>query len=236
MELEENMEELSRLSLLIGQEQIRKLSETNVLVLGLGGVGGYTVEALARSGIGHLILVDYDKIDITNTNRQIIALKSTIGKSKIAMWKQRILDIRNTCQITTIEKKITKENLEELFKNKIDFVVDACDTIEVKYGIIKYCLKQNVPFISCLGTGKRMDSTMLEITDLSKTNYDPIARILRKKIKEDQIKAKIPVVWSREIPKKINSDQIPSSIFVPSVAGILCANYIVNQIIKQEGK
>ncbi len=228
------MESLARLSLLIGEEQIKTLSKTCVLVLGLGGVGGYVVEALARSGIGHLIIVDYDKIDITNFNRQIIALKSTIGKSKVELWKQRILEIRNTCKVTTIEDKITEENLEELFQHEIHFVVDACDTITTKFALIKYCLNQKIPFILCLGTGKRMDPTMLEITELSKTNYDPLARILRKKVKEEQIKEKIPVVYSKEIPKKIDSNIIASSIFVPSSAGILCASYVVDHIINKK--
>ncbi len=228
------MRELSRLSLLIGKENIEKLSKKTVLVLGLGGVGGYVVEALARSGIGHLYIVDYDTIDITNVNRQLIALQTTIGKKKAEAWQHRIKEILPTCQVTVIQEKIEEENISILFQEPIDFVVDACDTLNTKFALIQYCFSNQIPLITCLGTGKRMDPSQLEITELKKTSNDPMARILRKKVKEANISAKIPVVWSREIPKKIEERTIASSIFVPASAGILIASYVVKKLLEGE--
>lgn len=228
------MQELSRLSLMIGEQNIEKLSKKSVLVLGLGGVGGYALEALARSGIGHLYIADYDTIDITNINRQLIALQTTIGKSKTEVWRHRIKEILPTCQVTVIEKKITEENLSILFQNPIDYVVDACDTVSTKFALLQYCFSNHIPLVACLGTGKRMDPSKLEITELKKTNHDPIARILRKRVKEANISGKIPVIWSREIPKKIEEKTIASSIFVPASAGILAASYVVKNLL--EGK
>lgn len=230
------MQELARLSLLIGEENVKLLANKTVLVLGLGGVGGYVVEALVRSGIGHIYLVDYDIIDITNMNRQMIALQSNIGKYKTEVWKERIKNILPTCKVTIKNEKIAEENIALLFQENIDYVIDACDTINTKFALIYECMYHNIPLITCLGTGKRMDPSKLEITDLRKTENDPLARILRKKVKEKKITSKIPVVWSREIPKKTKEKEIASSIFVPASAGILAASYVIKQLLggKQE--
>lgn len=228
------MQEFSRLSLLIGEENLKTLNTKTVLVLGLGGVGGYTAEALARSGIGSLVLVDYDTVDISNINRQVIALHSTIGSYKTEAFKRRIEDITTTCKVKTRTQKITAEVLPELFSKQIDFVVDACDTVMTKFALIQYCLSNHIPFITCLGTGKRLDPTKLEITELAKTEYDPLAKILRKKVREANIKQKIPVIYSREIPKKIDSNIIASSIFVSSYSGILAAHYVINYFIEKK--
>lgn len=228
------MEELSRLSLLIGENQIKKVKEKCVLILGAGGVGGYVIESLVRSGVGKIIIADYDTIDKTNINRQIIALQSNIGKSKVEVFQKRIADILPTCQVIPIEKKITEENIASIFEEKIDFAVDACDTISTKLAFIKYCLEHKILFLTVLGTGKRMDPWKLEITELSKTSNDPLARILRKKVKEANIKEKIKVVYSSELPKKIDSKVIASSIFVPSSAGILAASYVIQKLLEGE--
>lgn len=228
-----NMEELSRLKLLIGVEKVEQLKNKTVLILGLGGVGGYVAEALARSGVGHLILVDYDMIDITNLNRQIIASKSNVGKSKVTAWKERIDNISNT-KTTIIEMRITQENITSLFQGSVDYAIDACDAVTIKFEFIKYCLKENIPFVTCLGTGKRLDASKVEITELMKTEYDPIAKVLRKKVREENIRQKIPVIYSKEVPKKIEGNVIASSIFVPSCAGILAANLAFQTLLEGE--
>lgn len=227
------MLELDRLKQLIGAENIQKLKQKTVLILGLGGVGGYAVEALVRSGIGHVILIDYDTVEMTNLNRQIIAAKSTIGKQKVDIWKQRIKDISNT-EVTVKKIRVTEENIDSIFEEKIDYAIDACDTISVKFAFLKICIKHNIPFVTCLGTGKRLDPTKVEHTELMKTSGDPIAKILRKKVKSEKIKQKIPVIYSKEIPKKTESKSIPSSIFVPSSAGILAASLAFQTLLEGE--
>lgn len=229
----EGMLELERLKPLIGEENINKLSQKTVLVLGLGGVGGYAVEALVRSGIGHVILVDYDKVEATNLNRQIIATKSTIGKEKGEIWKERIQDISNT-KVTVKNLKVTEENISSIFQEKIDYAIDACDTVSVKFAFLKICIAWGIPFVTCLGTGKRLDPTKVEYTELMKTSGDPLAKILRKKVKMEQIKQKIPVIYSREIPKKTAGRAISSSIFVPSTAGILAASLAFQTLLEGE--
>ena len=223
----------SRLEKLIGSTNLANLHEKCVLILGCGGVGGYCAEALARSNIGTLILVDYDVVDISNINRQIIATEKTIGQKKVALLKERIETINSTCQVITIDKFIDSSNLEELFKTKIDFFIDACDTISTKKAIIQNCLSRNISFLTCLGTGNRLNPSKLEITTLEKTSYDPIARILRKFVKDSNIKEKVIVLASTEKPIKI-SDRTPgSTAFVPSSAGLLIASYVVQNFLKE---
>ena len=225
------MDSFQRLTLLIGENNLEKIKNTTVLVLGLGGVGSYAVEMLVRSGIGHLILVDNDVITQTNLNRQLIALNSNIGQLKTKAWEERIKEINPSCNIKTYQEFITPENLKELFVDKIDYVIDAIDYLPTKKEIIRYCTKNNIPFISSMGTGNKLDPTKLNITELSKTSYDPIARILRKMVKEEKINKKIYVVSSIENPKVKIDKTIPSSSFVPSYAGILCANFVIRKII-----
>ena len=231
--------EFSRLEYLIG-DQVNLLKEKTVLVLGLGGVGGYTVEALVRSGIGHLILVDYDTVDITNINRQVIATYHTVGRLKTEAWKERILSIVPTCQVTTISEKITEENINCLFREKIDFVVDACDTISVKCLLIKRCLEQKIPLISSMGTANKLDPTKIEVTDIHKTTICPLARVMRKELKDRKIK-KLKVVYSTEQPKELkkkilNGKKItPGSVsFVPSVGGLIIASVVINDLLNKK--
>ncbi len=222
---------LDRLELLIGKENIGRLRNSTVLVVGVGGVGGYTVEALARSGIGNLILVDPDVVEETNMNRQLVALTSTIGKYKVEVLKARIEDMGLDTSVTIYKDFITKDNIE-LYLEKVDFVIDACDTLLTKLAIIESCKKRNIPFISSMGTGNKMDPTKFQIMDLSKTSYDPLAKKLRKLVRDAHITGPIMVVSSTEAKNVQDNPIIPSNAFVPGVSGMICASYIINQIVK----
>lgn len=225
--------EFTRLKIMIN-EKFDLIQQKKVLVIGLGGVGGYAVEALARSGIKRLIIADNDNVDITNMNRQIFCLHTTLMKSKVDVAEERIKNINPDCEVIKINEFITPKNIEMLFENEIDYVVDACDTIETKKAIVRECTKRNIKFISSMGTGNKLDPTKLEIIELKKTKYDPIARIMRKMVKDERIKGKIMVVCSKEEPIKNNSKIIGSCAFVPSTAGLLCASYVINNIIGSE--
>lgn len=219
---------LNRLEVLIGHNNIQTLTNKSVFILGVGGVGGYVCEALARSGVGRLVLVDSDIVDITNINRQIIAMHSTIGRKKVDVMKERILDINPDCKVETYDMFL-ENDLSILDKADVDFVVDCCDTVSTKKNIISYCTNKKVPFITCLGTAKKFDPSLLEITELSKTYNDPLARILRKYVKDSHIVSKVPVCFSSELP--VDVTQLGSTAFVPSSAGLLIASYVVNKFI-----
>lgn len=219
---------LDRLEILVGNENIKKLKNTTVLIVGIGGVGGYALEAIARSGIGKIIIVDKDIVDITNLNRQIITTKNNIGLNKVDVAEQRIKEISDA-EILKINKFITKENIEELFKEKIDYIIDACDTIETKKELIRQSIKRKIKIISCMGTAKKMNPSKLKIMEIKKTNYDPLAKIIRKMVREEKIKEKIMVVCSDEIP--IKREKLGSNSLVPSTAGILCASFVINDIV-----
>lgn len=224
------MDNLIRLERLIGNENLNKIKLQTVLVLGLGGVGGYAVESLVRSGIKTIILVDYDKVDITNLNRQIIATNETIGQDKTLAWQKRIKLINDEVKVKIINEKITKENINVLFQDNPNYIVDACDTLETKETLILECIKRNIKLISSMGTGNKMDPSKLEIIDIRKTSYDPLAKKIRKFVVNNKINKKIPVVCSTEPPKKI-SLPVGSNSFVPAVAGLLCTSYIINDIV-----
>lgn len=221
---------LDRLELLIGKENIEKLRNSTILVVGVGGVGGYAVETLARSGIGNLILIDPDVVEETNINRQLVALTSTIGKYKVEVLKSRIEDMGLDTFVMTYKEFVTKDNIDTYLEN-VDFVVDACDTLLTKLAIIESC-KKNIAFISSMGTGNKMDPTKFQIMDLSKTSYDPLAKKLRKLVRDANIVGPIMVVASTEEKKVDGKQVIPSNAFVPGVAGMICASYIINQIVK----
>lgn len=217
---------------LIGLSNYNKIKNTTVVVIGLGGVGGYVVESLVRGGIGNLILIDYDTIDITNLNRQVIATYDNIGNKKVDEWKLRIEKINPECNTIIIDKYLTTDNLSVILdKYKIDYIVDACDTISVKMALISYTTSKNIKFISSMGTGNKTDASKLEITTLDKTSYDKIAKILRKYVKDNHITKKIYVVSSSEEVIKTNTNKISSISVVPSCAGILVSSYMLNSII-----
>jgi len=221
----------NRLEYLIGKDNIELLSNKTVLVIGLGGVGSYAVEALVRSGIGSIILVDYDIVDITNINRQILALNSTIGKKKVELEKERIQDINRNCKVTCYDLFLDKNNLNTIFKDKIDYVIDACDSIDTKKELIKKCLNENIKLISSMGMAKRMDPGKIEIIDIRKTKNDPLARTLRKFIKDERINKKIMVACSTELPMKCEGSLLGSTAFVPSSAGLLITSYVIRDLI-----
>jgi tRNA A37 threonylcarbamoyladenosine dehydratase len=225
------MDEFERLRALIS-DKFDLIKTKKVLVVGLGGVGGYAVEALVRSGISDITIVDYDVVDITNINRQIIALHSTIGKYKTEVFKNRINDINPDCSVTVKNMKIDDNNINSLFEKDYDYVVDACDTISVKKELIRICLRKNIKLISSMGTAKKLDPTKLEIVDVRKTSYDPIAKIIRKMVKEEKISKKVWVISSTEKPVDTKDNVLGSTAFVPSTAGLLCAKFIINDIIK----
>jgi len=224
---------LDRLEKIIGNDNLNKIKNNSVMIIGIGGVGGYAVEALARSGIENIILIDNDSVDITNKNRQIIALDSTIGMKKVDAMKERLLDINKNINVITLDLFLDITNTNEIIeKYHPDYIIDACDTISTKKEIIISCIKHNIKFISCMGTGNKLDPTKLKISDLRKTNYDPLAKILRKWAKEEKINSKIPVLWSDEQPIEIHDRTPGSTSFVPSTAGLIIAGYIINNIIK----
>ena len=218
---------LERVELIVG-EKLKNIVSKKVLIIGLGGVGSYALETLVRTGIREFIIVDGDKIDISNLNRQLMTDTTNIGKYKTDIWEDRIYKINPECKITKITKFITKA--EELFIDEVDYVIDACDTLETKKEIIKYCLENNIKFISAMGMGNRIDATKITITTLDKTNNDPLAKKTRFLMKE--IKGKIPVVCSTEIP--IKQKQIGSISYVPATAGLMITNYIINDVLKEE--
>lgn len=225
------MDQFKRFELLIGKENFKKIQNTTVLIIGLGGVGSYAVESLIRSGIKKIILVDSDKIDVTNLNRQLMTNYNNVGKYKTEELAKRIKSINKYIEIKIVNEFITSENINILFNEKIDYLIDACDTINTKKEIIKECIKRKIKFISCMGVGNKMDPSKLKITDIRKTSYDPIAKIIRKMVKDEKIKEKIPVVFSDEVPSKTN-DVIGSNSFIPSIAGLLCTSYVINDIVK----
>ena len=216
---------------LIGEDKLNLIKEKTIMLIGLGGVGGYTLETLVRSGITNLILIDYDIIDKTNLNRQILATNKVIGKHKTEVALNRIKDINPNCNVEIINIKLNEEEVEKLFNKKIDYVIDACDTINVKKKLILECNKRKIKLITCCGTGNKLDPTKFSITDIRKTSYDPIAKILRKYVIDNKINNKVMVVSSTEKPKKIEGT-ISSISYVPSVAGILLTSYVINDIIK----
>ena len=241
--------QFSRNELAYGQEGLDLLKEQTVVVLGVGGVGTFAAEALARTNIGHIILIDKDDVDITNVNRQIHALTTTIGQSKVSLMEERIKLINPDCKVTALHMFYTEDTYEDLFENyDIDYFIDASDTIMYKVHLMKECLERNIKVISSMGAANKIDPTRFVIEDISKTHTDPIAKIIRRKLKKLGITKGVPVVFSDESPLVIREDvketvgdanaptrkgQMPpsSSAFVPSVVGLICASYVINDIL-----
>lgn len=224
----------NRTELLIGKEAVRKLENAKVAVFGIGGVGSFVVEGLVRAGIGHLIIVDYDKYDITNINRQLGAMHSTIGKYKVDVMKERVLDINPNIKVEAYRPDEIEGGETSLVDSSITYVVDAIDTMTNKIKLIEKAKKENVNIITATGAGNKLDPTKFEITDIYKTSVCPVCKILRKELKSRNIKD-LKVLYSKEIPKKVDVDgeRILGSIsFVPSVAGLIIAGEVVKDIIK----
>lgn len=234
------LNQFSRTEILIGKENIQKLQNTTVAVLGLGGVGSFVVEGLARAGIGSFVLVDEDTIDITNINRQLLATHQTIDIPKVDVAKQRILDINPKAKIKTYQQFFMPDT-EGIIDNTIDYIVDAVDTVTAKIELVVRANQLNISIISCMGTGNKLDPTKFEVADIYQTSVCPLAKVMRKELKNRGIKH-LKVVYSREEPKKNiqlenNNFQkpVPGSIsFVPSVAGLIMAGEVIKDIIQRK--
>lgn len=233
--------EFSRTELLIGEEGLKRLASATVMVLGVGGVGSHCIEALARSGVGTLILVDNDKVSRTNINRQSIAYLSTVGDYKTKLMKDRIDDICPSINVFTYETFILPENIHEIFERKVDYIVDAIDTVTAKLAVAVYAKEHQIPLISCMGTGNKLHPELFEITDISKTSVCPLCKVMRKELKERGIHH-LKVLYSKERPidtsaRSTGEDKgmrrsLPGSIsFVPPVAGLLIAGEVIREIV-----
>jgi tRNA threonylcarbamoyladenosine dehydratase len=242
------LHQFSRNELAIGTEGLNTLKNTTVAILGVGGVGSFAAEACARSGVGRIILVDKDNVDITNINRQLVAYLSTVGKSKSAVMKERIADINPECEVIDMHMFYTEETYESFFELKPDYVIDASDTVIYKIHIMKECLKRNIPIISSMGAANKMDPTRFKIADISKTHTDPLAKVIRTKLRKEGIKKGVTVVFSDESPIVIRPDvaeyvgkpeaeirkaKMPpsSNAFAPSTAGLIAASWVINKIL-----
>ena len=213
----------------VGKENLNKIKRVSVLLVGLGGVGGYAMESLIRSGIENIILIDYDKIDITNLNRQIISNNSNIGTLKVDAAKERILSINPNCHVVTENTFLNNETKDILDKYKFDYIVDACDSLEAKKILIDYAIEHDIKQIASMGTANKIDPTKLAIEDIRKTSYDPLAKKIRKYVSDKKTNKKIMVVSTTEVP--IRKDKLSSLVFVPAAAGLLIGNYIIKDII-----
>lgn len=220
-----------REELLIGKDNLLKLKDKTVLVIGVGGVGGYVLESLGRCGIGHLMICDYDTVDLTNLNRQIIALHSNIGRKKVDCFKERLLDINPLCLIDIYDLFYDEANKDIFFDKKIDYIIDCCDSLKSKMIIIEEAIKRNIPIISSMGTGNKLHPEKFKITKLKKTSYDPLAKKLRYMLKDNKRALEIPVLYSDEESIK-GLDKIGTIAFVPSVAGLLISSYVILDLIK----
>ncbi len=235
-----------RLELLYGSKAVEKLANSTVTVFGCGGVGSMCIEALARSGVGRLVIVDKDDIDISNLNRQIMALEENVGRMKVSVMKERIEKINPACEVICYPEFYDRNN-EKLWEIRPDYVADCIDTVTCKLDLIEYCQKHSIPFICATGTGNRFDPTKITVTDLAKTSYDPLAKAMRIQARKRGIKGKIPVVWCTEKPKVQNiivnpegltqKEKTPpaSSAFVPNAAGLVMASVIVNALTNTKG-
>lgn len=233
------------MELLVGNTGLENIKKATVLIVGVGGVGSYAAEALARAGVGKLILLDGDVVAPSNLNRQIHATYATIGKEKTQVMKERILTYREDCEIVCHTMFYDQSKNDIIFDEPIDFVIDAIDTITSKVDLIQYCLWHKIAFVSSMGMANRLDPTCISICDLRKTTYDPLAKVMRGIIKKKDIRGKIPVIYSSEHPStqtkiinengKTRKEKMPpaSSPFVPSAAGLAGASYALQYLLKK---
>ncbi|MDR5658075.1 tRNA threonylcarbamoyladenosine dehydratase [Serpentinicella sp. ANB-PHB4] len=244
----------SRSELLIGTEGLDKLKKSKVAVFGIGGVGTFTVEALARTGVGSFVLIDDDDICLTNINRQIHATRSTVGKAKVEVMKDRILDINPKAKVTVFKELYTSESAERILDDSYDYVVDAIDMVTSKIDLVVRCKEKSLPIISSMGAGNKLDPTKFEVSDIYNTTICPLAKVLRKELRKRNV-TDLKVVYSKEkpiVPHTIKSDcktdcictnkertctvrhQIPGSVaFVPSVVGLILASVVVRDLISK---
>jgi len=248
------LHQFSRTELAIGPEGLDVLRGCSVAVLGVGGVGAIAAESLARSGVGRIVMIDKDVVDITNINRQLHALTTTIGQSKVDLMCERIALINPACETVPLRMFYTEETCEQLFQHKLDYVIDASDTISYKIHLIKECLRRGIPIVSSMGAANKMDPTRFQVADISKTSMDPIARVIRQKLRKEGIRSGVKVVFSTEPPTKPREDvtqrivpdtapkevrkaqQPPASIaFVPPVVGLIMTGVAVRELLELRG-
>lgn len=228
------MNQFSRLLKIMDEETLERFKNTHVLLVGVGGVGGTAFETLLRMGIGHITVVDNDTFEESNLNRQILSNYENIGNLKVMEAKKRALLINPECEVIPVPKYLTKENIRGILNDNYDYIIDACDTVTIKLELVKMALELGIKIISVMGTGNKFDPTMLEICDITKTSYDPLAKVMRKLLRDNKIKH-LMVVASKEIPRK--TDRIPgSSMMVPNTAGIYAAYYCINDIMENNKK
>lgn len=229
----------TRTGLIIGDEGIEKLKNSNVIIFGVGGVGSFAAEAIARAGVGNMTIVDFDDVDITNINRQIPALHSTVGKYKVEVMKERILDINPDINIKAIRNVYNKDTSDKILTENYDYVVDAIDMVTSKIHLIETCKSKGLKIISSMGMGNKLDPTKIVVTDIHKTSMCPLAKVMRKELKDRNIK-KLKVVYSTEQPQELkkrimNGKKVtPGSIsFVPSVGGLTIASVVINDLLNK---
>lgn len=235
--------EFARTELLLGEEGIRKLKESKVMVFGVGGVGSHCIEALARSGVGTLILIDNDEVSLTNINRQSIALHSTIGRYKTEVMKEKIADICPEIQVKTYERFVLEDNVEDILSENPDYIIDAIDTVTAKLTLAVKAKERGIPLISSMGTGNKLHPELFEITDITKTSVCPLCKVMRKELKARGVSG-LKVLYSKEKPIDISERRmeeeegqrrIPGSIsFVPPVAGLMIAGKVIRELIGME--
>ena len=224
-----------RTRLLLGAENFAKLQASTVAIFGIGGVGSFTAEALARSGVGHLVLIDKDDVDVTNINRQIHALSSTVGRAKVEVMRERILEINPAAEVDAVQKfYLPDEPAENFFICEYDYAVDAIDTISAKIELAVECQRRKIPLISSMGAGNKLDPTRFKVADIFQTSADPIAKVMRKKLRERGVE-RLKVVYSEEVPRKIDAGDLAGKVigsvaFVPSVAGLIMAAEVVRDL------
>lgn len=250
------LNQFSRTELLIGKESIEKLNKSKVAVFGIGGVGSFVVEGLVRAGVGNFILIDDDKVCLTNLNRQLIATRATVGKYKVEVAKERILSINPKANVEIVQEFFMPDS-KEILDNSVDYIIDSIDTVTAKIELVVRANKLGIPIISSMGTGNKLDPTRFEVTDIYKTSVCPLAKVMRKELKARGIK-NLKVVYSKENPIKLDNNsessckngcicppgtkrkctirnQVPGSIsFVPSVAGLIIAGEVVKDIINNK--
>lgn len=232
------MSEFSRTALLIGEENLNKIKNSHIAVFGLGGVGSYVVEALARCGVGRLTIIDHDTVSLSNINRQLIALHSTVGKKKTEVVKDRVRDINPECEVIAFDEFYASDNADKILGAHYDYVVDAIDSVESKLDLIQRCKQKNIPIICSMGTGNKLNPRLFEVEDIYKTQVCPLCRSMRSRLRKLGIQ-ELKVVYSREEPtqykKEIDEETqkptIASISFVPSVAGLIIAENVIKDII-----
>lgn len=245
---------LSRTELLIGADSLEKLKNSKVVIFGVGGVGSFTVEAIARAGVGNITIIDDDTVCLTNLNRQIIATYDTISQPKVDVMKERILSINRNCNVVTKRIFVKPEDIKDIVDSDVDYVVDAIDTVSSKLALAEHCYNNNIKLISCMGTGNKLDPTQFKVTDIFKTKVCPLAKVMRYELRKRGVE-KLKVVYSEEIPRKPKVEdvvtcktgcvctggtkkcaekrQIPGSIsFVPPVAGMIIAGEVIKDILQ----